>query len=400
MINRLRRKFILVSAAIITLVVSSVFIIVNLLNYYNIWDNGSASINRIKNDYSIMQELVSNEEFNVNRITENRGIIVSVIGENKNISKIYSNDLQLGNSELIELVTVALGNVDKKTEAFVENYKYEYLQYQGKNVLFLVDVDRELKVFNLFLLNSIIVVLTIILIVILLLIIMSSKVIAPLAENIKKQKQFITYASHELKTPLAIISSNTDLLSIENGQSKWLRNIQKQIDRLSELIASLIEFSKAEEKENVIKTKFSLTELLKDRVEDFEELAMFNSKKILTNIEEGINYKGEYEAIFQVIDILLDNALKYSDEESEIQVSLTSNKGVPRLKVINKSKHTKAGNLNIVFDRFYRDEHSREGNAGYGLGLALAKLQLDRHDARVKAYAQKDGEFIIEINFK
>lgn len=399
MINKLRRKFILTSAAIITLVVSSVFIIVNLLNYYNIWNNGSASIDRVKNNYAVMNSIVNENKFDSNKISDTRGIIIAVI-DNSKIANIYSKNLQLDQTVQEKLINVALENTDNSKKAYVESFEYEFTQIQGKDIMFLVDVDRELKVFNIFLFNSIIVVSTIIIIVVILLIVISKRVVSPLAENIKKQKQFITYASHELKTPLAIISSNTDLLSIENGQSKWLRNIQKQVDRLSELIASLIEFSRAEEKDTIQKTKFSLTELIEERIEDFEELAFFNSKTIISTIENNVYYNGEYESIFQVIDILLDNAIKYSDDESEIQVSLTANKGIPKLVVKNKSKHTSAGNLDVVFDRFYRDEHSRDGNTGYGLGLALAKLQLDKHNAKVKAYAVQDGEFIIEVNFR
>lgn len=399
MINRLRQKFILVSTAIITLVVSTVFIIVNILNYYNIWENGNATISKIKDNQVLMSDLVSSN-FDTNDITDTRGIIVAVVDDGNKVTQIYSKNLQLDEITQVNLVKVALKNVSNEKEAYVDNYKYEYTQKDGKNILFLVDVGRELQVFNIFLFNSLVVVSVIIIIVIILLIIMSARVISPLVENIKKQKQFITYASHELKTPLAIISSNTELLAIENGKSKWIGNIHKQINRLTDLIASLIEFSKAEEKESLVKSKFSLTELIQDRVEDFEELAIFNSKEIEVKIREKVYYNGEYESISQVIDILLDNAIKYSDEESSILVELSSNRGVPKLIINNKSKPTKQGDLDIVFDRFYREEHSRENNQGYGLGLSLAKLIIDRHGAKVKAYAAKDGEFTIEITFK
>lgn len=399
MISRLRKKFVIVAAAIITLVVSSVFIIVNLLNYYNIWDNGTNSIGKIKNNTTILNEIVSDEYFDMNKITADRGILIATLDSKGSVSRILSKNIQIDETSRMNLINAALENVDGQKETYVNNYKYEFVQYKDKNILFLVDVDRELKVFNLFLFNSLVVVSVIVLIVIVLLVFMSSRVIAPLAENVKKQKQFITYASHELKTPLAIISSNTDLLGIENGKSKWLRNIRKQVDRLSELIASLIEFSKAEEKDKVVKNKFSLSELVEDRLEDFYDFAEFNSKDINAKVEKNLEYNGEYDTILQVIDILLDNAIKYSDEESTINVELV-NKGVPHLIVNNKSKFTKAGNLDVVFDRFYREEHSRESSQGYGLGLALAKLILDRHDARVKAYAKQDGEFTIEIKFK
>lgn len=399
MISSLRKKFIVVSAAIITVVVATVFIIVNLLNYYNIWDNGNASISKIKDNPTLMSDIV-NSRFDVEEVADTRGLIVAVVDDSNKATQIYSKNLQLDEITQMRLVKVALNNVVNEKEAYVDSYKYEYTQQDGKNILFLVDVDRELKVFNLFLFNSLIVVSVIIIFVIILLILMSKRVISPIVENVKKQKQFITYASHELKTPLAIISSNTELLAIENGKSKWLGNINKQIDRLSNLIASLIEFSKAEEKDTIVREKFSLTDLVEDRVEDFLDLAEFNSKKITTNIKEAVEYNGEYDSIFQVIDILLDNAIKYSDDESSISVELSTNMGLPKLIISNKAKFVQKGNLDKVFDRFYRDEHSRENNQGYGLGLALAKLIIDRHGAKIRAFSKIDGEFTIEITFK
>lgn len=399
MISSLRRKFIVVSAAIISVVVATVFIIVNLLNYYNIWDNGNASISKIKDNPVLMSDLV-NSRFDVDTVADTRGLIVAVVDDSNKATQIYSKNLQLDEITQMNIVRVALNNVNNENEAYVDNYKYEYMQHNGKNILFLVDVDRELKVFNLFLLNSLIVVSVIIIFVVILLIIMSKRVISPIVENVKKQKQFITYASHELKTPLAIISSNTELLAIENGKSKWLGNINKQIDRLSNLIASLIEFSKAEEKDTIVREKFSLTDLVEDRVEDFLDLAEFNSKKITTNIKENVEYNGEYDSIFQVIDILLDNAIKYSDDESSISVELYTNMGLPKLIISNKAKFVQKGNLDKVFDRFYRDEHSRENNQGYGLGLALAKLIIDRHGAKIRAFSKVDGEFTVEITFR
>lgn len=399
MISSLRRKFIVVSAAIISVVVATVFIIVNLLNYYNIWDNGNASISKIKDNPVLVSDLV-NSRFDVDAVADTRGLIVAVVDDSNKATQIYSKNLQLDEITQMNIVRVALNNVNNENEAYVDNYKYEYMQHNGKNILFLVDVDRELKVFNLFLLNSLIVVSVIIIFVVILLIIMSKKVISPIVENVKKQKQFITYASHELKTPLAIISSNTELLAIENGKSKWLGNINKQIDRLSNLIASLIEFSKAEEKDTIVREKFSLTDLVEDRVEDFLDLAEFNSKKITTNIKEDVEYNGEYDSIFQVIDILLDNAIKYSDDESSISVELYTNMGLPKLIISNKAKFVQKGNLDKVFDRFYRDEHSRENNQGYGLGLALAKLIIDRHGAKIRAFSKVDGEFTVEITFR
>lgn len=150
----------------------------------------------------------------------------------------------------------------------------------------------------------------------------SKKVIAPIQQSYVKQKQFITDASHELKTPLAIISSNTDVLELEHGNSKWTKNIQNQVERLTSLVNSLVAFSRMEEKDTVERVKFDLTNTLKSRINDFNELANFQKKFIATDIDSNLYYNGDQQAIIQLMDILLENAIKYAPQNSDINISL------------------------------------------------------------------------------
>ena len=150
----------------------------------------------------------------------------------------------------------------------------------------------------------------------------SKKVIAPIQQSYVKQKQFITDASHELKTPLAIISSNTDVLELEHGNSKWTKNIQNQVERLTSLVNSLVAFSRMEEKDTVERVKFDLTNTLKSRINDFNELANFQKKFIATDIDNNLYYNGDQQAIIQLMDILLENAIKYAPQNSDINISL------------------------------------------------------------------------------
>ena len=150
----------------------------------------------------------------------------------------------------------------------------------------------------------------------------SKKVIAPIQQSYVKQKQFITDASHELKTPLAIISSNTDVLELEHGNSKWTKNIQNQVERLTSLVNSLVAFSRMEEKDTVERVKFDLTNTLKSRINDFNELANFRKKFIATDIDSNLYYNGDQQVIIQLMDILLENAIKYAPQNSDINISL------------------------------------------------------------------------------
>lgn len=398
MLSNLKRKFIIVSSTIITVVVSTVFIIVNTLNYYNVWRNGGEIISKLSTNHKVMQTLVYDKQLDVSNLqVDDSGFIIAVFGENKQDYSSFAKNVSINDDEKTKLITEALNS--STTSGYLDNFRYLKSSYDKQNILFIVDVERELRVFDLFLFDSLIVAVVIIFITVILLVITSRRMIAPLEENIRKQKQFITYASHELKTPLAIISSNADVLGMEKGKSKWLSNINRQVDRLSDLISSLIEFSKAEEKENLERTRFSLSDLVASRVEDFEDLATFKSRHIIEDIEKNVYYNGNYETIMQVIDILLDNAIKYSDKDSKILVSLFCNKNVPNLVIMNKSKYIAAGDLNNVFDRFYRIENSADNIEGHGLGLSLAKLIIDRHKSKISAYSEKDGEFIIDIKF-
>ena len=235
--------------------------------------------------------------------------------------------------------------------------------------------------------------------VLLLIILISKRVIAPMQQSYIKQKQFITDASHELKTPLAIISSNTDVLEMENGDSKWTNNIHNQVDRLTSLVNSLVVFSRMEEKDTVERARFDLSDALKSRIEDFSELADFQKRYLITDIDANLSYYGEQASIVQLMDILLENAIKYSPEGGDILITLKKNRRNVIMKISNKAD-VKKGDLSKVFDRFYRlDESRNSAIKGYGIGLSMAQLIVEKHKETIRAYAPEDGIFKIEVRF-
>lgn len=398
MINALRKKFIAISIITITLGVSLVFVFINYLNYYNIMIRNDEILSKFQNNHVIINEIISDTGRGI--VSSDNyfysGFIIAQIDKDNIVKKKYNVNTGLEYSEYISIIDKA--TTSGKDEGYVGYYKYGYLESDSYKYIVLIDCKTELRLFYQFLQNSILIGIGIVLVASILFIIISKKVVAPIEENYKKQKQFITDASHELKTPLTIISSNADVLEMEIGKSKWLSNIHNQIDRLTNLINSLVAFSRVEEKETLEKTKFSISELLKSRIEDFEELANFKGKHLIQNIQSDIYFNGDAQTIMQVIDILLDNAIKYADINSDIIIKLEKNNRGILLRIKNKTENVKKGDLSKVFDRFYRLDESRNSEIkGYGIGLSLANLIVERHKSKIKAYSPEDNIFVIDI---
>lgn len=400
MINSLRRKFIILSISTITFVILSVFITINILNFNDISNRSDQIIYRVKDDKELFLNLVANTDQSKepsDKFLYDKFFVAEVSNDNK-ILYIVNKDSRKTTEELTTVVEKAI-QLNKDME-YVDYYKFCYVTIEGHKFLLFIDREQDFIIGQNFLENSILVGFLIVILSSLILIGVSSRIVKPFEENYKKQKQFITDASHELKTPLTIISSNADVLEMQAGNSKWLSNIHNQIDRLTYLINSLVAFSRVEEKNTLEKTKFSLTNLLQSRIEDFDELANFKGKKLVVNAEKEVYYIGDANTIMQVIDILLDNAIKYADDDSEINVELKNNKKNVELRVTNKAQDIKKGELNEVFDRFYRLDESRNSTIkGYGIGLSLANLIVEKHKSIANAYSPEDGIFVISIKF-
>ena len=404
MFKSLRRKFVATSVASVAVVIILMASTLNFINYYKMGQRVDDSLYEASKSSALVTIFSDGEEDMIvtkntaSKTPNNNGFSIAKIDENKNVIRSYRDDVLIkGKDDLQKLVTEAVN--ESSTSGYVGTYRYLKVNNDAGNLVLLLNTQRDLDSFHAFMRNSIIVSSIVILSVFILLVLISKKVIAPIQQSYQKQKQFITDASHELKTPLAIIRSNTDVLELENGDSKWTKNIQNQVDRLTSLVNSLVVFSRMEEKDTVEKAKFNLSESLHARIDDFEELASFQKKHIIADIDNNIYYRGEQQAIVQLMDILLENAIKYATKETNINVTLKKNKKYAMMKISNQA-NVKKGDLRKVFDRFYRLDESRNSTVkGYGIGLSMAKLIAEKHKEVIKAYAPEDGIFKIEVRF-
>ncbi len=225
---------------------------------------------------------------------------------------------------------------------------------------------------------------------------LSKLIIRPLEENDRQQKQFISDASHELKTPIAVIDANAELLSRELGGNEWLSNIQYENDRMGGLVKQLLNLSRAENTETPMEP-VDLSRIVTGEVLAFESLAFDHGKTIRCDIEDGIRITGNQAQLTQLTSILLDNALRHSTG-SVIELTLKCQSHLAALSVVNDGDEIPAEKLEHLFDRFYRVDEARNSEGHhYGLGLSIAKALAEKHGGSISAFCQ-DGKIRFTVS--
>lgn len=224
------------------------------------------------------------------------------------------------------------------------------------------------------------------------------KSVAPIEKAFVKQQELVANASHELKTPLTIINTDISILnssreSLTAEQRKWLDSINGQISRMSNLVTEMLELAKMESgKNNEIKVPVNLSEVAESVVLGAEVLAFEHNITFETDIKSSVMINGVEAQIEKLIYILIENALKYTDEGGKVTVSVSGD----RKKAVLKVKNTGAGiareNLPKLFDRFYRTDEAHTASNSFGLGLAIAKSIVDSHGGTI-GVDSKEGEF-------
>lgn len=232
--------------------------------------------------------------------------------------------------------------------------------------------------------------------------IFSWRLIQPEIENSERQKEFITNASHELKTPLAVIRANTELLEVTNGENEWTKSTLNQVDHMNGLIQNLVMIAKAEEREDKSKlAEINASEAVEQTVTPYKALAEQSGKNLKTNIEKDVMVTSDESKLRQLTTILVDNAIKYCDESGEVEVSLVPIKhGQLRMRLIvsNSYKDGAGIDCNRFFDRFYREDQSHNiDKGGYGIGLSIAESICRQYGGNIKA-GWKDGVISFTVN--
>lgn len=227
---------------------------------------------------------------------------------------------------------------------------------------------------------------------------LAKKIVEPLEESYRKQKQFVSDAGHELKTPISVVSANGELLSRQIGENPWLANIQYENERMGQLVGQLLELARAENVKPRME-ELDLSRLVAGGVLPFESVAFEKGLGLDTRIPDGIRITGSSSQLSQLVSILVDNAISHGESDGKVQVSLTHTRSTAVLSVRNAGSPIPQEQLERLFERFYRADESRSGEEKhYGLGLSIAKAIVQAHSGKIEVLC-RDGfvEFRVSL---
>jgi len=372
-----------------------------LLSIYNIQEYNT-HYNRIENILNFNNILrppkVNNESPNVSNMRFMDVNVYSIIlNDNNTIKNIISHTKDGNISDNISKEVNKI--IDTNNKMYIGNlYKDRYsYKYVSNHHIILVDNKANNEKLTHVLKNSLIGFIITQIISYIIAIKLSLWMSKPVEEAFQKQKDFIADASHELKTPLAVIMASADAL-VDNKDEKWINNIQNESERMNRLITNLLDLSKIEN--NTQFEIINLSKLIEKSVLTIESLLYENNIKLKYNIDNDISFKCNSDEIKQLITILIDNAIKHSSKNGKIIVNLLQERNNIKLEVINKGEAIKKEEEEKIFERFYRADKSRNRDDNrYGLGLAIASSIVKKHNGTIKAHSE-NGYTTFRVNFK
>ena len=229
--------------------------------------------------------------------------------------------------------------------------------------------------------------------------VLTRKAIQPIAVSIEKQKQFVTNAGHELKTPLAIIQANTEAMELHQGENKWTRNIKAQTVRLSGLMGNLLTLARMDEAGDLPPARpVDLSALAQEMAEAFGETAALRGIAIEETVAPELTIQSDREHMAQLLSILLDNAVKYTDPGGSIALILAKEGNAVCLQVRNAPAQVPEGELSHLFDRFYRGDPARtQRSGGYGIGLSAAQAIVQAWKGTIGARMEGEDTVVFTV---
>ncbi|ARV95973.1 two component system histidine kinase [Bacillus cereus] len=234
---------------------------------------------------------------------------------------------------------------------------------------------------------------------------LAGRALVPIQSSWEKQQQFVSDASHELRTPLAVIQSKTDVLfqspsaTIEE-KAMDISTISKECRRLSKLVSNLLLLARSDSNQiEMDKKTFELDKLLEEIVAPYKEIASYQEKEMMLKVERGVSFMGDRERIHQMMVILLDNAMKYTNKGGHIQIDCTQTSSSIRIQVKDDGIGVKEEDIPKLFDRFYQGDKARSTSEGAGLGLSIANWIVEKHYGKISVESKWGDGTCFEVIF-
>lgn len=416
MIRKLKIKFIILSMTSLLVLLTLIVAGMNLINYNSVIGDADEVLSLLSQNRGTFPGFTSNPGNSNTPNTGQGNRLPQHISPELPYESRYFSILMNGNGKTIYTDISRIASVDAESAAeyaqkaisdsdncgFVGNFRYiRYSEGDTVRIIFL-DCERRLDSFYTFLYTSIFIALAGLVIIFFPIFFFAGRIIRPISESYKKQKQFITDAGHEIKTPLTIINANVDILKMELGQNECLEDIQQQTNRLTSLTNDLVYLARMEESENSLQMiEFPISEIVSETAAPFRALAQSQKKDFVYSIQPMLSMNGNDKAIRQLVSVLMDNALKYSPPGGTISLEFAKQNRTLVLTVFNTTEaEVNKESLSHVFDRFYRADPSRNSETGgYGIGLSVAKAIVTAHNGKIHAWTQDEHSFGITVAF-
>ena len=301
----------------------------------------------------------------------------------------HSRDELENKEEIIEVAKSIIAN--RKEDVHVSNFlieKYSY-SFNTNSTLTLIDNSYQNSRLTKYMLTSTIIFVVLEIVSYFIAFILTKWITVPVEESFEREKRFLADASHELKTPIAVIMASIDAYSNDKNK-KWIDNIKSESDRMDKLVKDLLDLNRLENNKEIILKEENLSKIVESSVLTFESLFYDQDIKLDYDIKENIKFNCNQDSVKELISILIDNAIKYSDKKGNVKINLYKDNSII-LEVINKGIPIKEEDKEKIFDRFYKVDKSRNRkNNNYGLGLSIAKKIVEIHNGTIEAFS-KDG---------
>ena len=395
MLKEIKTKFILLSMTALFVLLAVIITGMNIINYNTVITAANDTLSVLSKNQGKFPDFGENnvpKHMTAETPYESRFFSVLL---NQNMDVIQTDTSRIKAIDPDKAIEYAEAVLTKgKSQGFIGKYRFLcYSESTSMRIIFL-DCGRKIEAFQSFLFTSIFMALFGYAIFFFVILFFSGKITRPVSESYRKQKQFITDAGHEIKTPLAIIQADVDVLELEIGENEWLTDIQKQAERLAALTNDLVYLSRMEEsRDNLQMIDFPFSDVVEETASSFQALAQTQDKIFKYDIQPMLSLVGNEKSIRQLVNILMDNAMKYSPANGTVSITVRKHGRQIQLTVFNTTETPVQRNqLSLLFERFYRMDSSRNSQTGgYGIGLSVAKAIVSAHNGKICA-STKDGD--------
>lgn len=394
MIKKLRIKLIAILTLILSIILLGIVIAVNIINYRVNTNQSYEKLENITSSVLLQQRTQphffgSDSYFYFDSFSNPSETYIAFVGPRGNIEKIAgSTDSKYEYEEIVAFTKDILDQ--HSTKGVIEDLIFSVTELRygefgiGYVVGFMDNTDNTQN-FHKLAISSVFIILIGIIVIFILSILLAMYIIKPVEEAFTKQKQFISDASHELKTPIAVISANAELLSGEIGENKWLSYIQSESERMNKLVTSLLTLTRIEmQSEKPQLTRFDICNAVMEVTMPFESVAFESGISLECELTEQIFINGNEQQLKQVVAILTDNAIKHCFYGGRVLVNVWLYKNKCHITVSNTGEPIPEELKEKIFERFFRSDESRHREENrYGLGLAIAKQIVDNHNGTI-----------------